>query len=104
MLSDRVETVVEAEKKVALEIDKAKAQSEKAERECEAHCNKIVSESVERAQDVSKGLLKKNEEEIEQVFKGADVIAEDKMKAMEDKALLREELAVKKIFELIRDY
>ena len=27
MLSDRVETVVEAEKKVALEIDKAKAQS-----------------------------------------------------------------------------
>lgn len=32
------------------------------------------------------------------------MIAEDKMKAMEDKALLREELAVKKIFELIREY
>lgn len=104
MLSDRVESVIEAEKRVSLKIDQAKTESEKSLLECEKTCSKIISDSIEQADIVSKGLYAKNDEEIAHVFKGADVIAEDRINSMENMASTQKVIAVKKIIEMIREY
>ncbi len=101
MLTKPVESILSAEERTARDIDKAKADAQAAIDGCMTRCDEIIAEKEAQAREISKNLSEQNESQIDEIFKGADIIANDKLENIKNAAAQRQNEAVKCAIEII---
>ena len=94
MLTKPVESILEAEDRAAKNIDKARTEQQDALESCREQCKEIVSSREAQADEISRELIKSSREQIEEIFKGADLIAADKLAVIRSAACERQAEAI----------
>ena len=94
MLTKPVESILEAEDRAAQNIDKARSDSQGSLESCREHCASLIREREEQANELSRELNRSNREQIDEIFKRADIIAADKLSAVRSAAGNRQAEAI----------